>query len=336
MDQIAYWLPLVWAAILGLAVTMYVLLDGFDLGIGILFLTGTSEEERDHMMNSIAPYWDGNETWLVMGGAGLLVAFPLAYSIILPALYLPLVIMLLALVFRGVAFEFRFVSKPYHRWWDRSFAIGSTLATFCQGLVLGGFLQDIKVTNKQFSGGSFEWLTPFSILCGLGLIAGYALLGAGWIMMKTEGELAERARKQARIALFATLAFIGIVSLWTPIAFERISERWFNWGRLIYLWPIPLLTAAIAFNTWRGIEKASGVQTFISAMSLFLLCFAGLGVSTFPYLVPPTLTIWDAAAIPQSQIFSLVGALLMLPLILAYTGFVYWTFRGKVSGGGYH
>jgi cytochrome bd ubiquinol oxidase subunit II len=337
MEPIAYWLPVVWAALLGVGVAMYVLLDGFDLGIGVLFLTGASEEERDHMMNAIAPYWDGNETWLVLGGAGLLVAFPAAYGIIMPALYLPLIVMLLALVFRGVAFEFRFVSKPNHRWWDRAFAIGSILATFCQGVVLGGFLQDIKVTGRQFSGGSFEWLTPFSMLCGLGLIAGYALLGAGWLMMKTEGELATRARRHAEAALAVTLFFIAAVSIWTPFMSTRIEERWFGGDHPVYLWPIPVVTAAVALICWAGIRKGSGVQTFLSAMALFLLCFFGLSVSTFPYLVPASLTIWDAAAVPQSQIFSLIGALLFLPLILAYTAFVYWTFRGKVSeGGGYH
>jgi cytochrome d ubiquinol oxidase subunit II len=337
MEPIAYWLPVVWAALLGIGVVMYVLLDGFDLGIGILFLTGTGEAERDHMMNSVAPYWDGNETWLVLGGAGLLVAFPLAYGVIMPALYLPLIGMLLALVFRGVAFEFRFVSKPRNRWWDRAFAIGSTIATFCQGLVLGGFLQDIPVTDRQFSGGSFDWATPFSFLCGFGLISGYALLGSGWLMTKTEGELAARARRHARIALVLTLCFIIAVSAWTPLVSSRIEERWFGGNHLLYLWPIPLATATVALICWAGISKSSGLQTFLSAMALFLLCFLGLGVSTFPYLVPPTLTIWDAAAVPQSQIFSLIGALLFLPLVLAYTAFVYWTFRGKVTeGGGYH
>jgi cytochrome bd ubiquinol oxidase subunit II len=337
MESIAYWLPIVWAAVLGVGVAMYVLLDGFDLGVGILFLTSANEEERDRMMNAVAPYWDGNETWLVLGGAGLLVAFPAAYGIIMPALYLPLIAMLLALVFRGVAFEFRFVSKPNHRRWDRAFAIGSIVATFCQGLVLGGFLQEIKVADKQFSGGTFEWLTPFSILCGLGLIAGYALLGAGWLMMKTEGELAARARRHAEAALAVTLFFIAAVSVWTPLMSARIEERWFGGDRLVYLWPIPVATAAVALICWAGIRKGSGVQTFLSAMTLFLLCFFGLSISTFPYLVPASLTIWDAAAVPQSQIFSLIGALLFLPLVLAYTAFVYWTFRGKVSeGGGYH
>ncbi|MGO8955106.1 MAG: cytochrome d ubiquinol oxidase subunit II [Rhodomicrobium sp.] len=337
MQPIAYWLPVVWAGILGVGVVMYVLLDGFDLGIGILFLSGASEAERDQMMNSIAPYWDGNETWLVLGGAGLLVAFPLAYGIIMPALYLPLIVMLLALVFRGVAFEFRFVSKPYNHWWDRAFAFGSAVAAFCQGLVLGGYLQGIEVADKQFAGGSFEWLTPFSILCGLGLAAGYALLGAGWLMMKTEGEVASRARRQAEAALLITLFFIAAVSVWTPLASARIEARWFGGDRLLYLWPVPFATAAVAMIAWAGIRKGSGLQTFLSSMTLFLLCFLGLGISTFPYLVPPGVTIWDAAAVPESQIFSLIGVLLFLPLVLVYTAFVYWTFRGKVTeGGGYH
>ncbi len=337
MDPIAYWLPLVWAALLGVGVAMYVLLDGFDLGIGILFLTAEHEQERDTMMNSIAPYWDGNETWLVLGGAGLLVAFPLAYALIMPALYLPIIVMLLALVFRGVAFEFRFVAKPRHRWWDWSFALGSTVATFCQGLVLGGFVQGISVKDGQFSGGSFEWLQPFPIVCGFGLIAGYALLGSSWLMMKTEGEVARKAQHHAEVALIVTLCFIAAVSLWTPLASERIADRWFHGGRLAFLWPVPFLTAAVVFIAWVGISKRSGVQAFLSAMLLFLLCFLGLAISTFPYLVPPSVTIWQAAAVPQSQIFSLIGALLFLPLILAYTAFVYWTFRGKVAGGeGYH
>jgi cytochrome d ubiquinol oxidase subunit II len=337
MDPIAYWLPLVWAALLGVGIVMYVLLDGFDLGIGILFLTGAGESERDAMMNSIAPYWDGNETWLVLGGAGLLVAFPMAYAVIMPALYLPIIFMLLALVFRGVAFEFRFVSKPHQRWWDRSFALGSTFAAFCQGLVLGGFLQGIAIKDGQFAGGSFDWLKPFPVACGLGVIAGYALLGSAWLMMKTDGAVAERARGHAKAALVVTLGFIAAISAWTPLAFERVAERWFAAERLAYLWPAPFLTAAIAFLAWRAIGRRAGAQAFLSAMALFLLCFLGLAISVFPYLAPPSLTIWQAAAVPQSQIFSLIGALLFLPLVFVYTAFVYWTFRGKVAdGGGYH
>ena len=337
MEPIAYWLPVVWAALIGIGVVMYVLLDGFDLGIGILFLAATDEAERDTAMNSVAPYWDGNETWLVLGGAGLLVAFPVAYAIIMPALYLPLITMLLALVFRGVAFEFRFVSKPHHRAWDWAFALGSTVATFCQGVVLGGYIQGIPVKDRQFAGGSFDWLQPFPILCGFGLMAGYALLGSTWLMMKTEGEVARRARLHATAALLLTLCFIAAVSLWTPLAFTRIYDRWFDGNRLVELWPVPLLTAIVALIAWGGIRKGAGAQAFIASMGLFLLCFLGLAISTFPFLVPPSVTIWEAAAVPQSQIFSLIGALLFLPLILAYTAFVYWTFRGKVAGSeGYH
>jgi cytochrome d ubiquinol oxidase subunit II len=337
MDAISYWLPLVWAALIGLAVVLYVILDGFDLGIGVLFFTGATEEERDHMMNSIAPYWDGNETWLVLGGGGLLAAFPLAYGIIMPALYIPVLLMLLALIFRGVAFEFRFASKPRHAKWEYAFVIGSTLAAFCQGLILGGFLLEITVSNRAFSGSVLDWLRPFPVICGLGLIAGYALLGAGWLMIKTEGEVAARARRHAFYALIATLVFILVVSLWTPLASPRIAERWFDPGRFIYLWPVPVLTALIALAAWFGLRKGSGVQTFLSSIALFLLCFAGLAISTFPYLVPPSVTIWEAAAPPESQIFLLIGALLFLPLVLAYTAFVYWTFRGKiVPGSGYH
>jgi len=337
MGDIAYWLPLVWAALIGVGIVMYVLLDGFDLGIGMLFLTGTSEEERDHMMNAIAPYWDGNETWLVLGGAGLLVAFPLAYGTILPALYAPLIVMLLALVFRGVAFEFRFVSKPHHVWWDRAFAFGSTVATFAQGLVLGGFLQGIDIQNREFAGGTFDWLTPFSILCGFGLMAGYVLLGSAWLMIKTDGDIAKRAQRHAEWALYATLFFVAAVSLWTPLSSDHIAERWFRGEHIVYLWPVPFLTAVAALITYRGARRSAGVQTYLGGMSLFLLCFLGLGISIFPYLVFPSITLWEAAAVPESQIFSLIGALLFLPLILAYTVFVYWTFRGKVTdGAGYH
>lgn len=335
--QVAYWLPVVWAFVIGIAVAMYVILDGFDLGIGILFLSAEDEVERDHMMNSIAPFWDGNETWLILGGGGLFVAFPLAYGIVGSAMYLPLIFMLLGLVFRGVAFEFRFVSKPHHKWWDRAFCLGSIVAAFCQGLILGGLIQGIEVQDRMFAGGPLDWLSPFSILCGFGLLAGYALLGSAWLMIKTDGEVERRARGHARTALFLVLAFIAAVSLWTPLAFERIAERWFTWDNLIYQWPVPLLTALFAFAAWMGIKTGSGLQTFAASISMFLLCFAGLAISTFPYLVPPNITVWQAAAAPESQIFMLVGTLFLLPLILAYTAFVYWTFRGKVTeGGGYH
>lgn len=338
MTEMAFWLPVVWAGILGFAVIFYVIADGFDLGVGILFPAARAEEERDQMMNSVAPFWDGNETWLVLGGGGLFLAFPRAYAIIGPALYIPLILMLLALIFRGVAFEFRFTSKPRHRKWDYAFWLGSTVATFSQGLVLGGFIQGIEVgADGQYAGGPFDWLTPFSILCGFALIAGYAMLGAGWLMMKTEGEVVNMAARHARNALYAVLAFAAIVSLWTPIQFPEIADRWFSFPNILFLWPVPLVTALLGLLVWFGIERRSGAQVFAGTIGVFILCFIGLGISLFPNVVPPETTIWEAAAAPESQIFSLVGTLIMVPIILAYTAFNYWLFSGRVgTGEGYH
>jgi cytochrome bd ubiquinol oxidase subunit II len=337
MADIAYWLPVVWAALLGTAVALYVLLDGFDLGIGILFPSSPEEEHRDVMMNSVAPFWDGNETWLVLGGGGMFVAFPMAYGIIMSGLYLPVIIMLLALVFRGVAFEFRWVAKPQHSLWDLAFAGGSITAAFMQGIILGGLLQGITVENGAFAGGTFDWLTPFALFCGLATVAGYALLGATWLVMKTEGPVAERARGHAKLLLLVVLAALAIVSLWTPLAFPRIWERWFTLPNLFYLSPIPLLAALASFTCWRGLETRHDTTPFVSAIALFLLGFVGLAISNLPYLVPTSVTIWQAAAHPSSQLFMLVGTLILLPVILAYTVFVYWTFRGKMRPGeGYH
>ena len=337
MDAITYWLPLVWVGILGVAVAMYVVLDGFDLGLGILFPWSPEEEDRDVMMNSVAPFWDGNETWLILGGGGLLVAFPLAYGIIMSGLYLPIMIMLLALVFRGVAFEFRWVAKPKHAFWDIAFSGGSIVASFMQGVVLGGLLQGIAVTNGVFSGGPLDWFAPFTLFIGFATVAGYALLGATWLVMKTEGEVAATARQQALWLLPFVLAAMTIVSLWTPFAIDRIWERWFTFPNILYLSPIPILTALAAFVCWRGLLRGSDTSPFIASVSLFLLGFAGLAISNVPYIVPPSLTVWDAAAAPSSQLFMLVGTLVMLPVILAYTVFVYWTFRGKKRAGeGYH
>jgi cytochrome d ubiquinol oxidase subunit II len=331
------YLPVIWSALIAAAVGLYVILDGFDLGVGILFPFARREAGRDTMMNSVAPFWDGNETWLVLGGGGLLVAFPRGYAAIMPAFYLPVIVMLLALIFRGVSFEFRFVAKPRHALWDATFTGGSILAAFSQGVILGGFIQGIHVENGAFAGGSFDWATPFALVCGLGLVAGYALLGATWLIWKTEGELAEAARRWASALLLAVLAFIVVVSIWTPLGFSRIADRWFSVPNIFYLAPVPIVTAALAFGAWRWLRRREEVLPFFAAIGLFTLCYLGLAISTYPYLVPPTLTIWDTAAAPESQIFSLMGTLMLLPVILAYFAFVYWTFRGKVRAGeGYH
>lgn len=338
VNAISYWLPLVWAAILAVAVTLYVILDGFGLGLGILFHATTEEDRRDLMMNTIAPFWDGNQTWLVMGGAGLLVAFPKAYGIIMSGLYLPIIIMLLALVFRGVAFEYRWVAKPNHKMWDRAFSWGALVATFSQGIVLGGLLQGITVKDGAFAGGTFDWLSPFSIFCGVGLVAGYTLLGTTWLIYKTDGDTQTWARYKANTALLAVLGATALVSIWTPFSVPGIWDRWFSWPNIAFLWPIPLLTAFAAYRCWSGIEDdKNDIKAFVWAVVLFLLGLLGLLISNVPYLVPRSVTVWEAAAAPSSQLFMLVGTLLMLPVILGYTAFVYWTFRGKVRvGEGYH
>ena len=331
------YIPVLWALLLGAAVALYVILDGFDLGIGILFPFAEEEHERDQMINSIAPFWDGNETWLVLGGGGLLVAFPRAYAVIMPALYLPVILMLLGLIFRGVAFEFRTVANTSKKYWTFAFAAGSTLATFCQGMILGGLIQGIRVENGAFAGHSFDFLTPFTVVCGLGVVAGYALLGACWLVMKTEGAVAERARRHAKLLLFAVLGFMALVSLWTPIEFPSIRERWFALPNILFLWPVPAITALTAYLAWRWLETGRDIPPFIAAIVLFMLGYAGLAISVFPHLVPFSMTVWDAAAAPSTQLFMLIGTLPLLPIILMYTGFVYYIFRGKVrEGEGYH
>jgi cytochrome d ubiquinol oxidase subunit II len=331
-----WYLPVIWAALIGTAVALYVILDGFDLGVGILFPFAASDEERDQMMRSVAPFWDGNETWLVLGGGGLLVAFPAAYAVLMPAFYLPVVVMLLALVLRGVTFEFRGLARRKGRW-NVIFAASSALAGFCQGVILGAFVRGVAVADGQFAGGPFDWATPFAFACGLGVVAGYALLGATWLAMKTEGELAVRSRAQARVLLLAVLVFMGVVSLWTPLMVPRIAARWFSWPNMLFLWPVPIVTALVFFAAWKWLDDGREVKPFVAAIALFLLGYLGLAISTFPYLVPPSLTIWQAAAAPASQIFMLIGTMFLLPIILGYTGFIYWLFRGKVRAGeSYH
>lgn len=337
MSNLEYTLPVIWALLIGVSVALYVVLDGFDLGIGILFPFFRSEEQRDLVMNSVAPFWDGNETWLVMGGVGLWVAFPKAYAIVLPAVYLPVIVMLLALIFRGVAFEFRWVAKPHHRAWDIAFAAGSTVAAFTQGVVLGALLQEIRVENGRFAGGALDWLSPFSLMCGMAMVVGYALLGATWLMMKTEGDVETRARRMGIPLLFGLLGFIVLVSIWTPLEIERIAQRWFSVPNFYLLSQVPLATLLLAWLCWRGIRKNQAITPFASAVGLFLLAYAGLVISNAPYLVPPSVTLWDAAAHPSSQVFFLIGASILMPLILVYFAFVFWLFRGKLKPGeGYH
>jgi cytochrome d ubiquinol oxidase subunit II len=327
----------VWTAILGVAVFMYVLLDGFDLGIGILFPLARDDDARTLMMNTIAPIWDGNETWLIMGGMGLLAAFPVAFAIIIPAVYFPILLMLLGLIFRGVAFEFRLKKTSHRRFWDQGFFVGSTVATFFQGVVLGMFVEGFRVTGREFSGTSFDWVSAFPLATGVGLVFGYALLGATWLVMKTDGEMQQRARRHATIALYGVLAFIGMVSVWTPLMHQRIAERWFSVPNVYGFAVVPVVTAAIAWTTWRTLRRDADFVPFIGAMGLFVMCYLGLAISLFPYIVPYAFTLWDAAAVPSTQMFLLIGTLFLLPIIFMYLGWSYYVFRGKVTADvGYH
>jgi cytochrome d ubiquinol oxidase subunit II len=329
-------LAFIWAGLIAFAVLAYVVMDGFDLGIGILFPFYKSESDRDRMMNSVAPVWDGNETWLVLGGGGLFAVFPLAYAVIMPALYAPIIIMLLALVFRGVAFEFRWRTRRGKFLWDWAFACGSLAATFAQGIALGTIVQGIPVADRAYAGGWWNWLTPFSVFTGVALVVGYALLGAAWLILKTDGALQEKSHRFALVLAPATLVLIGLVSLWTPFLEPLYMERWFTWPRMLYTVPVPLLVAAAAYVLIKGIVKREELTPFLASLALFVLSYIGIGISFYPYIVPPTLTIRDAAAPDESLGFLLIGAVVLIPIILAYTAYAYWVFRGKVGTEGYH
>jgi cytochrome d ubiquinol oxidase subunit II len=337
MTQPALDLIGLWTLILGLAVFFYVLLDGFDLGVGILHGIAPQPAWRTTMMNSIAPVWDGNETWLVLGGIGLLAAFPLAFAIIIPAVYFPILIMLLGLVFRGVAFEFRYKESDKQSFWDHGFCYGSAIATFAQGAVLGAFIQGFEVEGRHFAGTSFDWLTPFSLMTGAALLFGYTLLGAGWLVMKTEGELQDWARGMGRRALIGVVLGIGIVSLWTPLMHAGIAARWFSWPNIAFLSPVPIVTALLTYWVWRSLNNRSEAAPFIGSICLFVVAYLGIAISLWPMIVPHEITLWDAASSPRTQAFLMVGTLFLLPIILMYTGWSYWIFRGKVRGDvGYH
>lgn len=331
-------LPLIWAVIIIFGVMMYVVMDGFDLGIGMLFPLVKDARDRDVMMNTVAPVWDGNETWLILGGAALFGAFPLAYAVVLEALYLPLILMLIGLIFRGVAFEFRFKAKPAKRHlWDKAFIWGSLVATFSQGVALGAFIEGIKVVERKYAGGALDWLTPFSLFCGLGLVVAYTLLGCTWLVMKTEGPLQQRMHDVARPLALVLLVVIAVVSLWTPLAYPQIAARWFSMPNLLWFMPVPILVLVTCYGLLRAVARNAHYTPFLLTLALIFLGYSGLGISLWPNIIPPSISIWEAAAPPQSQGFMLVGTLFILPIILGYTFWSYYVFRGKVTHeDGYH
>ena len=331
-------LPVIWAVVILFAIGMYVVMDGFDLGIGMLFPFFPGREDRDVMMNTIAPIWDGNETWLVLGGAGLLAAFPLAYAVVLSALYLPLVLMLLGLILRGGSFEYRVVAAPGRRkTWDFTFMAGSYAAAFFQGVVLGSFIDGLEMADGRFAGGPLDWLAPFPLFTGVGLVVAYMLLGSTWLLIKTEGPLHEEMRRRTRTWLWALLAVIAGISLWTALAQPQIAERWFSVPNLYFFLPVPLMVVLVAGLLLRSLQRGHHVAPFLLTLALVFLGYSGLGISIWPNVIPPDTSIHEAAAPPQSLGFTLVGTLFIIPIILAYTAFSYWVFRGKVRAGeGYH
>ena len=327
----------VWTLILGAGIFFYVLLDGFDLGVGMLYNFMPDTRSRNLVMNAVAPVWDGNETWLVLGGVALLAAFPLAFAILIPALYFPILIMLLALVFRGVAFEFRFRDAEHKTFWDHGFFYGSLIATMAQGMMLGAFIQGFKVEGRVFAGGPLDFLTPFSVLTGIALVFGYALLGAGWLVLKTEDDIQARVRRYGRVCLAGVVIGIVVVSLWTPLASDAVFSRWFSWPNILILSPVPVATALVAWATWRALGGASQSGGFIGAVGLFALSYIGITISLWPMIVPHHYTLMQAASPPGTQAFLLVGTLFLLPVIFFYSGWSYWVFRGKVRADvGYH
>lgn len=326
-------LPLIWGLLIAVAVFLYVLLDGFDLGVGILFPFAPSDKCRDRMMNSIAPFWDGNETWLVLGGGGLFAAFPLAYSILMPAFYMPIIMMLLGLILRGVAFEFRFKSSDKSRpFWDNVFHFGSLSATFCQGMILGAFVQGVEVDGRNFSGGPFDWATGFSLMTGIALVFGYALLGATWLVMKTEDITQEWSRRVASYVLAFVGLSMALVSICMPFMNENVKNFWFATPNIYWLMPIPVITCGLFVMTWQYLRNpTSEYRPFLFSIGIFLMGYLGLGLSLFPWIIPFQYTIWDAATEGPGLSLMLVGVIPLLPVILGYTGYCYYIFRGKTS-----
>ncbi len=336
--EMTTWLPVAWFAVIGFGVLMYVVLDGFVLGIGILAPMAEDEEQLDIMMNTAAPIWDGNETWLVLGGAGLMAAFPKAYAALLSALYLPVLLLVVALVFRGVAFEFRFKAHRSRRLWSVAFGLGSLLAAFAQGVILGALVQGLQVVDGRYVGGAFSWFSPFSMLTGAAVVFGYALLGSTWLILKTEGREQTFARTLTRPLVVAVIVFMGLVSAWLPFSDSRLMARWFSDGNFWWLSPVPLLTLAVATALWRSaMHPKRDLPPFLLTLALFVLGFIGLVLGMWPYLLPPSMTLWQAAAPASSLSFSLVGLVILLPVILGYTAWSYRVFRGKVRADvGYH
>jgi cytochrome bd ubiquinol oxidase subunit II len=320
-------LALFWVAVIGLAILAYVVLDGFDLGVGILFGTTKDAASRDKMIASISPFWDGNETWLIVVGASLFAAFPVVYAVFLSAFYIPVLLLLLALIFRGVAFEFR-ARGVAQGLWDVGFVLGSFVAAFCQGAAVGAMIRGIPVVNRQYSGGSFDWVAPLPILCGIGLVLGYALMGAGWLVLKSEDPLRSWARRRIPVLVGAVVAVLCVAIVAAFADRARMTGSLFldrTWGFIF-----PLIGFVAIVGIFSGVRRRRDSWPFAMTAVLFVAAFLSLAVMFWPYMIPYSVTIAMAAAPDASLSFLFWGAgLFVLPVIGGYTAVVYWLFRGK-------
>jgi cytochrome bd ubiquinol oxidase subunit II len=323
-------LVIIWAALVGLVMILYVVLDGISLGVGLLFPTARDEAEKDALMASIAPVWDANQTWLVFGGGAIFASFPLLYGVLSSALYIPLVTFLAGLIFRGVAFEFR-ANARRKEGWNQAFFWGSLVAVLSQGLTLGGILTGIAVDRGQFAGGALDWLNPFSVMVGVALIPGYVMLGASYLLVKTVGPVQDRAFVQVRGAGLAVLGFMAIVTVWTPIHYPLVMTNWFSAPRLYFVWIFPLFGVFSFFQLLRSLRSRREIAPLVWSISLFLSGYLGLATSLYPYAIPPTVTIWEAASQRETLMFVLWGAVIVLPVVLAYLIYSFAVFRGKVG-----
>jgi cytochrome bd ubiquinol oxidase subunit II len=328
-------LVLVWAMLVALAMILYILLDGITLGVGLLFPTGGDEQERSIMMDSIAPVWDANQTWLVFGGGAIFAAFPVVYGVLSSAMYIPLVTFIAGLIFRGVAFEFR-AHSARKRQWNKAFFFGSLVAVLSQGLTLGGILTGIKVSANHFAGSPFDWLNPFSIMVAIALIPGYVMLGSTYLIIKTNGAVQGRAFKLALGSSMAVLAFMAIVTVWTPFHYPLVWTNWFSVPRIYFVWCFPLMGLVSAYFLVKSLKARREVAPLMFSTGLFLSGYIGLATSLYPFAIPPTITLYEAAAQPETLRFTLWGAIIVLPIVLAYIIYSYSVFRGKVSHGEYY
>jgi cytochrome bd ubiquinol oxidase subunit II len=320
-------------AIIALGVLLYVLMDGWDLGVGILFLIAAREQERDEMMESIAPFWDGNETWLVFGGVTLFAAFPAVYALTLQTLYLPVMVMLFALVFRGISFEFRAHSKDSRRFWNWTFALGSLIAAFAQGMILGKLVQGVQLQHGPY--GQTFTISLFPLLCGIATVAGYALLGSAWLIYKTDGTTQTFGREVSRAAWLLTMSSFTVACIWTPLSVAEVARRWFTLpGSLFFIaLAVALVAASVGFqrSIWNSRNDARPLQL---AVVMTLLAFAGFGGTIWPYIVPYRISIVEGAGDLASIKFALVGIVVVLPVVLTYQFYAYRVFRGEAHDTG--